>query len=62
VVDQPGSSAAASDQVLYNLVRRGMGCDLLRWLRQHHILGMTYSPIEQARLAVSPDLAKLAQK
>ena len=44
----PGGSAVATDQLLYNLVRRGIEWDLLPWLRKHHIPVMAYSPIEQA--------------
>jgi diketogulonate reductase-like aldo/keto reductase len=40
----------ATDQVLYNLARRGIELDLLPWCRARHIPIMAYSPIEQARL------------
>ena len=55
-------SAVAANQVLYNLERRGIEWDLLPWLRRHHIPVMAYSPIEQARLARRPELAKLARE
>jgi diketogulonate reductase-like aldo/keto reductase len=58
----PGGSAVATDQLLYNLVRRGIEWDLLPWLRKHHIPVMAYSPIEQAKLALSPGLANFARK
>jgi diketogulonate reductase-like aldo/keto reductase len=58
----PGGSAVATDQLLYNLVRRGIEWDLLPWLRAHHIPVMAYSPIEQAKLALSRGLANFARK
>ena len=58
----PGGSAVATDQLLYNLVRRGIEWDLLPWLRKHHVPVMTYSPIEQAKLALSRGLANFARK
>ena len=43
--------AVQTDQVLYNLTRRGIEWDLLPWLRERSIPVMAYSPIEQGRLA-----------
>jgi diketogulonate reductase-like aldo/keto reductase len=47
-----GGDAVATDQVLYNLTRRGIERDLLPWCRArpHRIPLMAYSPIEQGRL------------
>ncbi len=50
LVALPGGTAVATNQVLYNLSRRGIEWDLLPWLRQHAIPTMAYSPVEQARL------------
>jgi aldehyde reductase len=50
----------ATNQVLYNLERRGIEWALLPWLRSRGIPVMAYSPIEQARLLRRPALAKLA--
>jgi diketogulonate reductase-like aldo/keto reductase len=50
LVALPGSDAVQTDQVLYNLVRRGIELDLLPWCRQRGIPVMAYSPIEQGRL------------
>ena len=47
----PGGSEVATDQLLYNLARRGIEWDLLPWLRERHVPVMAYSPIEQAELA-----------
>ena len=40
----------ATNQLLYNLTRRGIEWDLLPWMRERRIPVMAYSPIEQARL------------
>ena len=40
----------STNQLLYNLTRRGIEWDLLPWMRAQHIPVMAYSPIEQARL------------
>jgi diketogulonate reductase-like aldo/keto reductase len=45
-----GGAACASNQVLYNLRRRGIEAGLLPWSREHGIPIMAYSPIEQGRL------------
>ena len=46
----PGGQEIATDQVLYNLMRRGVEWDLLPWCRERRIPVMAYSPIEQGRL------------
>jgi diketogulonate reductase-like aldo/keto reductase len=43
--------AVQTDQVLYNLTRRGIEWNVLPWLRERSIPVMAYSPIEQGRLA-----------
>jgi len=48
----PGGNQVFTDQVLYNLTRRGIEWDLLPWCRQHQIPVMAYSPVEQGRLPV----------
>ena len=45
-----GGDATATDQLLYNLSRRGIEFDLLPWLRERRVPVMAYSPLEQARL------------
>ena len=52
--------AVATNQVLYNLSRRGVEWALLPWCRQHGIPVMAYSPIEQGRLLRNKTLVKLA--
>ena len=45
-----------TDQVLYNLTRRGIEYDLLPWCREQGMPVMAYSPIEQGRLLRHPAL------
>lgn len=45
-----GGSTIATNQLLYNLSRRGIEVDLLPWMREHGVPVMAYSPIEQSRL------------
>jgi diketogulonate reductase-like aldo/keto reductase len=54
--------AIATNQVLYNLMRRGMEWDLLPWCRQQKIPIMAYSPIEQGRLLNHSVLQTLAEQ
>ena len=46
----PGGTQCATNQVLYNLRRRGIEAGLLPWCRERGIPIMAYSPIEQGRL------------
>jgi diketogulonate reductase-like aldo/keto reductase len=54
-------TAVASNQVLYNLTRRGIEFDLLPWCRARGIPVMAYSPIEQGRILAHRALVALAQ-
>jgi len=54
-------SGCATNQVLYNLARRGIEFDLMPWCRERGIPLMAYSPIEQGRLLRNPALATLAK-
>ncbi|NES97971.1 MAG: aldo/keto reductase, partial [Desertifilum sp. SIO1I2] len=54
-------SQIATNQVLYNLTRRGIEWDLLPWCRQHDIPVMAYSPIEQGRMLNHRILNQLAE-
>lgn len=58
----PGGSAVATNQVLYNLSRRGIEAGLLPWQRAHRIPIMAYSPIEQARLVRDTKLVDFARR
>jgi diketogulonate reductase-like aldo/keto reductase len=57
----PGGEQVATNQLLYNLTRRGIEWDLLPWMRERHIPVMAYSPIEQARLLRNPKLVEFAR-
>ncbi len=56
----PNGSAVATNQVLYNLARRGIEYDLLPWCRERKIPTMAYSPIEQGRILDHPALNSVA--
>ena len=43
----PGGAGIATNQVLYNLARRGIEWDLLSWCRERAMPLMAYSPLEQ---------------
>jgi diketogulonate reductase-like aldo/keto reductase len=58
----PGGAAIATNQVLYNLMRRGVEWDLLPWCRKHGIPIMAYSPVEQGRLLMNRTLQSIAQQ
>ena len=58
----PCGREVQTDQVLYNLTRRGVEWDLLPWLRERRIPGMAYSPIEQGRLLRDPRLTFFAKR
>lgn len=55
-------STSQTNQVLYNLTRRGIEYDLLPWCRERGIPVMAYSPVEQGALADDGRLAKLAER
>ena len=52
----------ATNQILYNLSRRGPEFDLIPWCENHNIPVMAYSPIEQGRIMKNHDLLDLAGK
>ncbi len=56
----PGGKDIATDQVLYNLSRRGVEWDLLPWCRERSIPVMAYSPIEQGRILRNSGLVSVA--
>lgn len=45
-----GGEGCATDQILYNLSRRGPEFELIPWLAERSIPVMAYSPVEQGRL------------
>ncbi|CAM1635536.1 aldo/keto reductase [Bartonella apihabitans] len=52
----------ATNQILYNLSRRGPEFDLIPWCEDHDIPVMAYAPIEQGRIMKNRDLLELARK
>lgn len=57
---EAGGGACVTDQILYNLTRRGPERELLPWLAQYGMNAMAYSPVEQGRLLNDPDLGRIA--
>jgi diketogulonate reductase-like aldo/keto reductase len=57
-----GGTKVATDQVLYNLTRRGIEYDLMPWCRNRNIPIMAYSPIEQGRLLGHSELKSVAAR
>lgn len=57
-----GGQQVATNQVLYNLTRRGIEWELLPWLRERSVPVMAYSPIEQARLLEDRRLIAFAKR
>jgi diketogulonate reductase-like aldo/keto reductase len=58
----PGGDAMATNQVLYNLTRRGIEYDLLPQAQDRGLPLMAYSPIEQGRLAEYPEVQAIADR
>jgi len=54
-----GGETVATNQILYNLTRRGPEYDLIPWCRQRGIPIMAYSPIEQGRMLGHKALAEI---
>ena len=60
--DTPGGRTVSTDQILYNLTRRGIEYRLMPWCRRHRIPIMAYSPVEQGRLLGHPALRRVAER
>ncbi|HEV7814049.1 MAG TPA: aldo/keto reductase [Janthinobacterium sp.] len=63
----PDGAGVAANQVLYNLLRRGVEWDVLPWCRAQGVPLMAYSPLEsspseQRRLLDNPGLKAVAQR
>lgn len=58
----PGGASAQTNQVLFNLNRRGIEFDLLPWCRARDLPVMAYSPVEQGRLLGHRELGTIAQR
>jgi diketogulonate reductase-like aldo/keto reductase len=59
---QAGGKTVASNQILYNLARRGPEWELIPWCRERNISIMAYSPIEQGRMLGHKALAEVAAR
>jgi diketogulonate reductase-like aldo/keto reductase len=62
LVSLPGGGAVQTDQVLYNLARRGIEYDLLPWCAQVGLPVMAYSPVEQGLLLAHPAVRGVADR
>jgi len=62
IVEASGGDKVATNQILYNLTRRGPEFDLMPWCRARKIPLMAYSPIEQGRLLRNAVLAEIAKE
>ena len=58
----PGGAQVASNQVLYNLSRRGIEFDLLPAARRRGLNVMAYTPIEQGRILGDAALREVAAR
>jgi diketogulonate reductase-like aldo/keto reductase len=56
----PGGKSVSTNQVLYNLSRRGIEWELLPWCRKRHIPVMAYSPVDQGSLLTKRGLKQIA--
>jgi diketogulonate reductase-like aldo/keto reductase len=57
-----GGEGVASNQILYNLTRRGPEWEVIPWCRQRNISIMAYSPIEQGRMLGEKVLTEVAAR
>jgi len=58
----PGGDGVQTNQVLFNVSRRGIEFDLLPWCRARRMPVMAYSPIEQGRILRDPALRAIADR
>ena len=57
-----GGDKIVTNQVLYNLMRRGIEWDLLPWCKERNIPIMAYSPVEQRAFVNNSQLRDIAAK
>ncbi|MGW7275865.1 aldo/keto reductase [Streptomyces sp. NPDC054864] len=60
LAELPDGARPQTDQVLYNLTRRGPEYDLFPWCRERSVPLMAYSPLEQGRLLGDEALESVA--
>ena len=58
---EAGGAACQTDQILYNLTRRGPEHDIIPWLTARRMPVMAYSPVEQGRLLSHRGLIEMAE-
>ncbi|MGH7123065.1 MAG: aldo/keto reductase [Stellaceae bacterium] len=58
----PSGKSVATNQVMYNLSRRGIEWELLPWCRKRHIPVMAYSPVDQGSLLTKRGLKQIAAR
>ncbi len=58
----PGGENCATNQVLYNVTRRGPEFELIPWMAARRMPLMAYSPIEQGRLPRSGALQAIGER
>jgi diketogulonate reductase-like aldo/keto reductase len=58
----PGGDAIATNQVLYNLMNRGIEWDLLPWCKERNIPIMAYSPVELKAFVNHTELTAIASQ
>jgi len=58
----PGGANIATNQILYNLTRRGIENRLLPWCHEQGVTVMAYSPFEQGMLPSSRALETIAER
>jgi diketogulonate reductase-like aldo/keto reductase len=56
----PGGPACTANQVLFNLMRRGIETGLVPWCREMRVPIMAYSPLEQGKLLANRSLKEMA--
>jgi len=62
VVDLPDGKDVTTNQVMYNLRRRGIEFDLIPWCERRRIPVMAYSPLDQGKLLRSRELEAMAAR
>src|SRR5262245_41309045 len=58
----PGGDQVATNQVMYNLRRRGIEFALTPWSNKHGVPIMAYSPLDQGHLMRSSELMHIAER
>ena len=62
LISVPNGEEVATNQVMYNLKRRGIEFALMPWCAQRRIPIMAYSPLDQGKLLRAPELEPIATR